>query len=159
MTNTTPTNNTPDLKTLYTQFESLLEEYLGKKAPALPTSAKEAIVKYSPYITLLVLLFALPAILAALGLSALFTPFAYMGGLRYGMSFSITTIILLVSLVLEGMAIPGLFARKASAWKLVYYATLVNGLYSLFSFNLGGFIIGTGIGLYVLIQIKSYYKN
>jgi hypothetical protein len=153
------TNNSPDLKSLFAQFESLTEEYLGKKAPALPDNAKEAIVKYSPYITLVVMLFALPVILGAIGLTAVLTPFAYMGGVRSGMSFSFSTLFLLATLVLEGLALPGLFARKLSGWKLVYYGVLINAVYSLLSLQIGNMIVSTLISLYILVQVKSYYKN
>jgi hypothetical protein len=160
MTNTSQTTNpSSDLRTMFNQLETLFEEYLGKKAPALPTNAKEMIVKYSPYISLVIIFFSLPAILFALGLGALLTPFAFMGGVRYGFSFSFSTLFLLATLILQIAAIPGLFARQLAGWKKIYFATLLSAVYSLLNFQLGNMIIGTVISLYFLFQVKSYYKK
>jgi hypothetical protein len=158
MTNTNSSPSTPDFKTIMSQLDTTLELYLVKKAPSLPENIKELIVKYSPYIALVLLALSLPAILFALGLGALLSPFAFLGGVSAGVSFSLGTLVLLVVLVLEAMAIPGLFARKVSAWRLVYYATLINAVYSLISLNFSNLILGTLISLYFLFQVKSYYK-
>lgn len=40
----------------------------------------------------------------------------------------------------------------------MFYAVLVTAVYDLVTFSLGGLIIGTGISLYILYQIKSFYK-
>lgn len=146
------------------QLEETLELYLVKKAPfQLPTSAKELIVKLAPWITIVVMVIALPGILAVLGLGAL-------GGIltgllgplaaaQYASSMTFTVIVLLVSVVLELLAIPGLFARSIRGWRLVYWATLVSGVASLLSFaTFFNGVISTLIGLYFLFQVKSYYK-
>lgn len=158
MTNKTTSTATPDFKTMMSQLETFFELYLVKKAPSLPNNVKEIIVKYSPYLAVVILLFSLPTLLFVLGLGALVSPFAFLGGVRNGISFSFGTLILIITLILELMAIPGLFSRKASAWKLVYYATLVNAVYSLITFNLGNLVIGTTLSLYFLFQIKDLYK-
>ncbi len=148
------TNQTNPLQ----QLDALLDQYLVKKAPALPDNVKEAIVKYGPYVVLVLMLLALPGILFALGLGAVAAPFAYLGGVRAGVTFSFGVIIALISLVVEAIALPGLFKRTASAWRLVYYSTLIGAVGNLVSFNLGSLIIGTLLSLYILFQIKSYYK-
>lgn len=155
MTNSSPSLN---LNGYLTKIDQFLTKYLVNQAPEIPASAKESIVKYSPYLTLLLILISFPAILTALGIGAMFAPVAYMGGIRTGFSFSFGWLTLLASIILEILAVKGLFKRQLSAWKLVYYATLLNGLYNLFRFDLGGLIIGTGISLYILYQVKSYYK-
>jgi hypothetical protein len=142
-----------------TDLETNLDLYLVKKAPVLPDNIKEFMVKYSPYLLLIVVVFSLPSILFALGLGALLTPFAFLGGVRYGFSFSITSLILLASVILDILAIPGLFSRSLSGWRKIYYATLLTALHSLLNFSLGNFIFGTIISLYFLFQVKSYYKN
>jgi hypothetical protein len=140
------------------QLDSILTEYLVKKAPAIPTSAKEIIVKYAPYISLVIILFSLPAILFALGLGALLSPFAFLGGLRYGFSFSLTSLVLLITIVLDIIALPSLFKREFFGWKMLYYSTLIGAVHSLLNFQLGNLIIGTAISLYILFQVKNYYK-
>jgi hypothetical protein len=138
------------------QLEKTLEGYF-KKAPALPAGLKELIVKFAPWLILISLILLLPAILAALGLSALFLPASYLGGVGFGLNYTIAMIISIGTIILEVMALPGLFKRQLSAWRLVFYATLVSALASLIQLNLVGLIVGTAIGLYLLFQVKSYY--
>lgn len=141
-----------------TKLTNLFELYFSKKAPQLPENIKESIVKYGPYVAIVIVVLTLPALLVALGLTALFSPFAYLGGVATGTSFTMLGLFLLVSLILSIAAIPGLFKRTKSSWNLMYYSTLLNLVYNLLSFNLGGLIIGGAISLYFLFQIKSYYK-
>ena len=147
-----------DFKSAISSLESTLETYLIDKAPGIPGNIKEIIVKFSPWLALIFFVLSLPAILFALGIGTIFTPFSYLGGLRAGMSYTIGMIFTAAILVIEAMAIPGLFKRSLSAWKLLFYASLLSGIQALISFNLGGLIIGMGLSLYVLFQVKSYYK-
>lgn len=139
-------------------LENQLNELLVKKAPALPDTWKDTIVRLAPWITLIVMILALPAILALLGLGTVLAPMSYMGGLRTGINYTVSLLITVASIVLEAMAIPGLFNRSRKAWYLVYYSTLLGALSSLIEFNLTGLIIGTLLSLYILFQVKSYYK-
>ena len=139
-------------------LENQLNELLVKKAPALPTAWKDTIVRLAPWITLIVMILALPAILALLGLGTMLAPMSYMGGLRTGINYTVSLLITVASIVLEAMAIPGLFNRSRKAWYLVYYSTLLGALSSLIEFNITGLIIGTLLSLYILFQVKSYYK-
>jgi len=55
-----------------------LDFYFVKKAPVqLPDNAKEAIVKYGPWIAIVLLVLAVPPLLFVLGLGALVMPFFY----------------------------------------------------------------------------------
>jgi len=65
---------------------------------------------------------------------------------------------LAISVVLEFLAVPGLFKKTRQGWNFVYYSALVSVLYSLVSFNLGGLIIGALISFYILFQVRTYYK-
>ena len=148
-----------DIKSALSQLEDTLDLYLVKKAPfSLPESAKEVIVKYGPWITLVILVMALPAILFTFGMGAVVAPFAFLGGVRAGVNFGVGMLFSAAVLVIEALAIPGLFKRKMSAWRLMFYGSLLSAVEALISFNLGGLVIGTGLSLYVLFQIKSYYK-
>jgi len=155
---TEKTGKTNDFSSMMKTLDDTLELYLVKKAPSIPENIKEFIVKFSPWITVILLVISLPAILLALGVGTIATPFAYLGGLRFGFSYTISLLFTAAILVIEAIAIPGLFKRSMSAWKLLFYASLISALQSLISFNLGGLIIGTGLSLYVLYQVKSYYK-
>ncbi len=156
-----------DIKSLLSQLEALLDEYMVKKAPfTLPKDAKEFIAKVSPYLIIIFAIMALSFIFFTLGLSAFVAPFAMMGGYGYGLglSWSFGTIIALVvsiiSVVIELMAVPGLFKRTKSSWRLLFYASIVSLIGGILSINgLVGAIIGAIIGWYILFQVKELYKK
>jgi len=140
------------------QLESTLDLYLKKKTPPLPKNVKDLIVSLAPWLNLVLIIIALPAILAVLGISAYVRPFAYWAGARLGSLYYLSMIFLGATLLLRLLALPGLFSRSKGAWRLLYYSMLVNLVYSLLSYNLFSGIIGVIIGLYFLFQVKEYYK-
>ena len=95
-------------------LETTLNEYFVKKAPfQLPVGVKEFIVSFGPWITLVMLVLSLPIILAAIGLGAILAPFAVLGGANAA-AFTVGTVFSLATLVLEAMALPGLFKRTCN---------------------------------------------
>src|SRR5690349_9923537 len=95
-----------------------LDFYLVKKAPfQLPAEVKEFFVKFGPWIALVLLVLWLPGLLVMLGVGTAFMPF---GGAVYSVGFTFASVFLLAQLVLLGMALPGLFKRKMSAWRLLF---------------------------------------
>lgn len=148
-----------DIKSALGQLEDTLETYLVDKAPySIPSEWKETIVKFSPWIALILMIIALPAILGVLGLGTILMPFSFIGGLRMGYNYILSLIFSVVTLVLEAMAIPGLFKRSEKGWRLVYYATLLGAVENVLTLNLGGLVIGTLLSMYILFQVKSSYK-
>ena len=152
------TKNNNDWKSYCVKLEDFLNLYFGQKAPALPDNIKEFIVKYGPYISLVLMVLSLPALLPAFGITGITAPFSYLGGVRYGLTFSFNALLTLAVAVLEIVALPGLFKRKLSAWRLMYYSSLVGVLQALLAVNLGGLIIGATLSFYCLFQIKPLYK-
>ena len=137
----------------------MLDYYLVQKAPfQIPDAGREWIVKFGPWIAVVLLVISLPALLLVLGLGTAFMPVGYATG------FGISAIFLIAMLGLEVAALPGLFARKMTGWKLMFYAQLVGFLHTLVvsSYNIiGGLIgglIGLTIGLYILFQIRTKYN-
>ena len=107
------------------QLENFFDTYLHKKAPFhLPPQAKEFIVKYGPWIALVLMLLALPAILAGLGVMAALLP-RRSDLWPLPQDFLIQSLLGLVAFIMEAAALPGLFKRSLHGWKLVYYAALV----------------------------------
>lgn len=149
---------TTSYKNYLKQLEDLLHEYLVKKAPALPTNIKEAIVKFAPWATLVIFIITLPAILVVFGLGVILAPFSFLGGMTAATNNIVTILLTGVQLVLEAMAIPGLFKNSRSAWNLVFYSALVGAVQYLVTFNLGGLLIGSLLSLYILFQVREYYK-
>ena len=153
------TASSPDVKSLMAKLDAFFTEYLGKKAPAIPENIKEAIVKYGPYLVVIGLILSIGPIIAFFGISTLVAPVVALSGVRYGAGYYLSTLVLLASLVIEAIAIPGLFGRKKSGWNLMYLSALINAVYAIVNLNVFGLIIGTGITMYILFQIRSYYQN
>lgn len=145
------------------KLEETLELYLVKKAPfQLPQNVKELIVKFAPWVTIVVLVITLPLVLFAFGLGAVVAPFAFLAGPQYGVSYGlnyiISMVVLGIALVLELMAVPGLFSRSAKAWRLVYWATLITVVSNILTLNIISGLLSGLISLYFLFQVKSLYK-
>lgn len=145
-------------KSAMTKLEKQLELYLVDKAPSIPKEWKELIVKIAPWLSVIMVVLAIPALLAAFGLTAMFSPLIYMAGVGYSTGITLSWLFTLLVIALEVLAIPGLFKRAKSAWYLLFYATLLGAVQNLVIFNFGGLIIGTLLGLYILFQVKEYYK-
>lgn len=145
-------------------LEKFFDMYLREKFPfQLPIGVKDFIVQYGPWITLVLLILGaiaiIPLALLALGLTAATLPFAAMAGSAHTSILGIISIIVgLAALVLQGLAIPGLMKRKLSGWKLAYYASLISAVSSLLSLSIFSMILGLFISMYILFQIRSYYK-
>jgi hypothetical protein len=138
-------------------LRGFLDYYLVQKAPfQIPEGGREWIVKYGPWIVVVLLVLSLPAILLILGLGSFVAP---LGGVGYAAGFGVAAIALLAQLALEVLALPGLFARKMSGWTLLFYAQIVGFLSSILYGAILGPIIGLVIGLYLLFQVRSKYAG
>lgn len=146
-------------KSLIPQLEDQLDVLLVQKAPfTLPAEVKEFIVKFGPWITLVLMLLVLPVILAAIGLGSFYSAYVYTVNPSAGMTVTISLVFAVVEIALYALALPGLFKRSKAGWNFLFYSTLVSAVGSLITFQFVSLIIGTLIGLYILFQIKSYYK-
>jgi len=150
--------NKKDWKKMLVSLEDKINLYFGEKAPQLPEKVKLVLVKISPYLILISIIFSLPAILAALGLGTILAPIGLYAGVSSGFHFSVGLLITLAVIVLEIMALPGLFKNKRQAWELMFYSTLINAVYALITLSLGSLIIGTALSWYFWFQIRSFYK-
>ena len=145
-------------------LESTLEEYLVKKAPfQLPKNVKEIIVKFAPYLAILGVVMGIPGVLALLGAGTILAPLGFVGGMMtgrpfLGIGFIINVLFLGAIVLLEALAIPGLFSRSKKAWTFLYWSALVGVVQNIVSFNVGGLVIGGLISMYFLFQVKEYYK-
>lgn len=132
-----------------------LDFYLVKKAPfQIPDAGREWIVKYGPWIIVILLVLTLPLLLFVLGLGTLFMP---LGGYGYAAGFGTFTILVLAQVGLEIASLPGLFKRKMIGWNLLFYSRLVALLSSLATWSILGGLIGLVISLYILFQVRSLY--
>jgi hypothetical protein len=150
-----------DIKGIIGQLEAILDEYMVKKAPfALPMGVKEFIVKVSPYLIIIFAILGLPIILAAIGFSAFLAPVAVLGGSTWGFSSIISLAVAVIVVVMELMAVSGLFKRSKKGWQMLFYASIVSLIGSIISITgIVSGIIGAIIGWYILFQVKDMYKN
>ena len=120
---------------------ALLEPYFTEKAPfQLPNNIKEVLVRFAPWVAVLLFLISLPAVLFVLGVGSVLTPFMMVPGYT---GFGMAVVFLIAQMVLLALAIPGLFKRSRSAWNLMFYAEAVSAV----------------IGFYFLFQVRAKYTN
>ena len=144
------------------KVEAWLDEYMVTKAPfQIPMSGKEMLANVAPYLIIVFSVLALPALLALFGFTALFAPAAMVagGGMGWGFFGIVSVATSITALILNVMAIPGLFKRTHSSWRLLFYGSLVSFVGGVLSMNPVGAIIGAIISWYILFQVKELYKN
>jgi uncharacterized membrane protein (DUF485 family) len=147
-----------EIKRNLSKLESLLDSYLIEKIPGLPSAWKELIVKVLPWLIIVVTVLSLPQLLVVFGLGAIVMPFSYLGSPLTQNSLTINWLFAVISMVLAVFSVPKLFKKEREGWNLLFYSSLVSALSSLLFLNLGNLIIGTGLSLYILFQIKEFYK-
>lgn len=151
--------NQPTVTEYADNLSASLEKFFIGSLPALPDNIKEFIVKISPYLTLFMMLLLSPVILAGLGLGAIIAPLSFLGGLGTGFGFILGLIVAFGSLILSLLALPGLFKREKRSWRLVYYASLLSLVNTLFNEGLLSLLISAFISFYILFQVKSKYTK
>lgn len=144
------------------KIDAFFEEYLVKKTPVtIPDKWKEILVKVYPYLNVLFIILAVPAILMMLGVGAFLGTVgmvanASVNGLSSAMGI-VSIVLSVVALVLQILAAKGLFARKAAAWRLMFYAQLVGIVQTVLYGQIVGALLGIVIGMYLLYQVKEKY--
>lgn len=142
-------------------LEEKLDLYFNKKAPALPAGVKDFLVSIGPWLVLISVVLSVPALLALIGISSFVMPYSSMGMMGYyssGSMWMVSNVLLVVTLVLEALAVPGLFNKTKQGWNFIFYASLVSIISSLVYLNLLGAVISAVISFYFLFQLRSYYR-
>lgn len=147
-----------DYKQALSQLENFFELYLVKKAPEIPDKWKDIIVQLVPWFTLIGLFITASVLLPLIGLSAFYLPFSFMGGVNSGINNLVGMVFSLAIVLLEALAIPGLFKKKETGWRKLYWAALLSVVSSLLGGQLMGALITGLISLYILFQIKEKYS-
>ncbi len=137
------------------QLEQTLALYFGQKAPPLPENIKQFITQIAPWANLIFVILAIPGLLALFGISVIALPISVVTGLHSGI---LATILMIVSVVLIALAIPGLFKYTRQGWLFIFYSNLATLVQYLIQGNLFNFIVAGLIGFYLLFQVRSYYK-
>ena len=162
-------------------LEKALDGVLGEKAPyKIPAKARETLVKISPWISLVSGILGLLAALALWRaahlvnqvsdslrqLSAVYGTTTQQVD-KLGLAFWLALIALVAFSLLALLAFPGLKNRKKTGWNLMFFSTLANLVYAVITLfydgagqgSFFGTAIGSVIGLYLLFQVRSYYKS
>lgn len=133
-------------------IDKMLRMFLYDKMPHLPQKWKEFLVAYIPILTLVSLFFRIPSILALFGASWYLSYFS-----RFSYAMMIDSLFMLGNTVVTLIALPGLFGRKKSAWRLLLVVIALNALADLFTFNIIRLLIGAAVSLYFYYQLEEYY--
>jgi hypothetical protein len=142
-----------------TSLTDFMDQTMGSKSSLqLPAQVKEFIVTYGPWADIVLLVLLAPGILLALGLGTAVLPFSGLNGVDAAAGLTIALVALVVQVVLMIAALPGLFARRVNGWNLSLLSVLMSFVYSLLTFQLVSGLIGVAISLFVLAQIRSYYR-
>jgi len=138
------------------KLDSFFTDLFLKKAPQLSKNTRGWIIRLMPWSALIFGLMALPGVLAGLGLSTITAPFwTLTGGRHFG--WVIGFLIGAAQVIIELMAVPNLFKKAKRGWQLIYQASLLGIVSSLFYFSGAGLAMCV-ISIYFLYQVKSAYK-
>lgn len=142
------------------QVDSVVKTVEGvyAKAPALPKGARDFLFAVTPWIALIFGILTILGSLSAFGLSAVFSPFAsYSSGVGFAAGLMIASALGIVQGVLMVASFPGLRKAQLRGWNLLFWAEVLGIVSSVVLVSVAG-VIGGLIVLYLLFQIKSYYK-
>ena len=147
---------------------SMLEPYFTTQAPfQIPTNGREMLVSWLPWINLVGGVLCVLLFLSLLGLAGVVTTVSVVAGYNPGVYIWIPMLILLAQGVIHLVAFPGLRKNKLNAWKLLFWADVIFFVYNIangFVYPSGlisgiiGAIVSVLIGMYLLFQVKNYYK-
>lgn len=170
---------TDEARKQLTGLEGWLDGIFGAKFPVqIPKAGREWIVKVSPWLALVGGILSLWAAWAfwqaghyvnrladwANSLSVAYG--APVTSTHLGLMWYVALVVLVVQAVFMLLAFPALRDHKKRGWNLLFYSSLVAlvlGVVELFVSGYGfgsliGSLIGTAIGMFLLFQVRSYYK-
>lgn len=149
-------------------FEAWLYDMLYTKVPfKLPKSVQDVLVQFGPWITLIIAIVSVPAVLAIFGFGAMVSYYGALVGVTYNPMHYIAIAVLVVQIVMMLLAVSPLLKRERKGWQLLFYSSTISVAYSLFDslgsgyFAIVGLIwglIGAAISYYVIFQIRAHYK-
>lgn len=136
--------------TAFSGVEQTLEQHLGATSKLqLPENMRAGFVRFLPWVALLFLPLHFAAVLLLLGISALAT--------LVGSPSIIGALVSVGVLVLDVIALPGLFARKRQGWAFFTYAIAAGAVGDLLSFSIFGLVMSAAL-LWLSFQVKYHYR-
>jgi len=149
-----------ELTKMLADLEKILNETFGKKAPKMPQSMVDFLVKYGPYLVIFGVVLTTIGIFQTIGLVNGLAPIGRWGIYNYGFGpgFWIMGILLLIPLAIEAMAISPLMKKEIKGWRLLFYASLISTVIGIFRLKLGITLVEAVISWYILFQVRKEYK-
>lgn len=144
-------NPTYSMETNALPLEKELDPIFRKQLPAFPDNIKELFVKIAPFLAIIGVIF---GVLGA-GFGLLFSPLMWFSG---SFLIGLAMLFLVAMIILDALAIPGLFAHKIMGWRYMYYAQFLSLIYSVCMGNWFSGLLGAFIGFWILFQIKEKYS-
>lgn len=138
-----------------------LNYYLVEKAPfSLPQGVIDFLVKFAPYVALVLGILGAIGALALFGLGSILGPFVVLGGgtAALGSTF-LAAIFSGIIAILYIMAYSGLKNRKISGWNMLFYVETLYILSDLVSVRIAGAVLSAVVGYYFLFQMRASYKK
>ncbi len=139
-------------------LEKELEPFFLKTLPPLPDNFKEALVKYWPWVLLVLLVLTVPMVLALLGMSSALNAALAASNMPGGSFYYVWMVVFLGSLVLTILGLLGLFKKTRQGWVYMYYAQWLNVISNILFLSVFGILLSV-LWIYFLYQIRSYYTN
>jgi hypothetical protein len=141
------------------ELEKVLEKYFLTKAPKLPADIQKLIVQYGPYVLAVLLVLSIMSLLSMFGFNAMvYNPLRMLAGPTLGMWYQVYLVFTVIVVVLQALALPGLFKRSMTGWRYMFYAALVSLVQNIITMNIAGLIVGSGLTFYLMYQIRHHYK-
>ena len=164
---------TPPVSGPLAALEATFYEWFVYKAPfQFPAGLTEFIVKYGPWITLVLAIILLPFIFTAISGALIITSLVatYGAGITAQPTIMlwVSLVVLVVQAVVMFISIPKLLKRQRSGWQLLFYANLISlaaGIIGSFSYGYFAFgsiiwaLISAIIAFFVLFQIRYAYTK
>lgn len=151
-----------DWKSTLLSIENTLLPYFTTKLPSLPADIKKLLVQLTPIYAIISVVLGILGLLVLIGLGTLIAPISFMFGVTstgvFQPGYILTILFLIPTTILQAMAIQPLSQQRKKGWDLLFYAALLQFVSNVVEFNIFGAVISALISLYLLYQIREYYK-
>jgi hypothetical protein len=162
-----PKVDTSDFSQFFAQVDDYLHDFLVERAPELPDNVKETFVKFMPIINMIIIFTTVYTTFISVIYTSLLSRVSILNSGIFGYGYlgqqsalssglSIAAYGLVLYFLVKAQV--GLQPKLKTAWKYLVYAQLINTIIAVLSFSLT-WLLGNLIIMYVVYQIKSYYKK
>lgn len=139
--------------------ENLLHQWLYKK-PAIHLSGKRKkfLANFAPWLAFLYIAVGLPFVLFSVAAKTFLLPGSFPRP-EFGYVVFLSLSGTLLSIILLAASLPQLSSKSLKGWYMAYYAALVSAFAFLIAFNWIGFVFSGVLPLWLLLQIKDFFKT